>query len=82
MKTVMKDEAFSDNRSGVRSNQGKGSGDERQENQSSSSGADAMVRRKKSERDRSNTERASDECKSDVPAVSGTGVRGIRPKQA
>jgi len=39
MKTVMKDEAFADNRSGVRSNQGEGSSDERQEGQPSAASA-------------------------------------------
>ena len=77
----MKDETFPDNRSGVRGNQGKGSRDERQEYQSSASGPDAVVRRKKSERDRGNTGSAPDQCKWHVSAVSGAGIRGVCPKQ-
>ena len=77
----MKDEAFPDNRRGVRGNQGERSEDKGQEYQSTASSADAVVRKEKPQRDWRNTERAPDECESDVPSVSGAGIRGIRTEQ-
>ena len=47
MKTVMKDETFSDNRNRVRDNQGKGSRDEGQEGKLPAASAHAEVRAKK-----------------------------------
>ena len=82
MKTVMKDEAFSDNRSGVWSDQGEGSSDERQENQPSAASAHVKVWGKETGRNIRDSEASQSQHNADMPAVSGTGTGRVRAEQA